>query len=219
MPGPHPIRECLPVVVVLRDILHITRTGEEAEYIVSEGLIQVDGRRVTEKRFPLGLMDVLAMPKSQQYYRFVPAPRTGLSPRRIDMAEASFKLRKIVGKTVLRGGQVQLNFHDGATLRVKVADPRKPTEDVFKVGDSISFNVKSGEMLDQIRLTPGAYVLITGGRNMGLHGTLDSVNQATATSKAAVNVQVLGKGLVQTTLANVFAVGSDRPLITLDGET
>ncbi|MEM3046328.1 MAG: 30S ribosomal protein S4e [Candidatus Bathyarchaeia archaeon] len=215
MPGPHPIKDCLPLVVVLRDILHLARTGEEAEHLVSEGLVLVDGRRVAEKRFPLGLMDVLALPKSQQYYRFLPLPGRGLAPHRIDLNEASFKLRKIAGKTSLKHGDVQLNFHDGAAWIVKVADARKPVEDVYKVGDSLRFNLKTGEVTDHVRLSPGAYVLITGGRNMGLHGRLDSTQRGTATTEPTVTVQLPNGGTIQTTLTNLFPVGSERPLIAL----
>ncbi len=215
VPGPHPVGGCLPLLVVLRDILHVARIGEEAEYLVSEGLIQVDGRRIAEKRFPLGLMDVLAMPKSQEYYRFLPVPRRGLAPHRIDQSEASFKLRKIVGKTTLKHGNVQLNFHDGTAWVVNVADARKPVEDVYKVGDSLRFNLKGGEVVDHIGLSPGAYVLITAGRNMGLHGSLDSLKQGTATSEPAATVRVSGGGHLQTTVMNLFPVGSDKPLIAL----
>jgi len=215
VPGPHPIRECLPVLIVLRDILHVARAGEEAEYLVSEGLVLVDGRRVAEKRFPLGLMDVLALPKTKGYYRFLPVPRRGLIPHRIDENEASFKLRKIVGKTSSKHGNVQLNLHDGSACVIRVADPRKSVEDIYKVGDSLSFDLRTAEMTDHTRLSPGAYALVTGGRNMGLHGRLISLQEGTATTQPSGTVQVAGGGQVQTIFTNLFPVGSEKPLITL----
>jgi ribosomal protein S4E len=42
-PGPHSLQNCLPLAIVLRDILGFAQTRKEAKSIVSQGKVYVDG--------------------------------------------------------------------------------------------------------------------------------------------------------------------------------
>ncbi|MEM2969939.1 MAG: S4 domain-containing protein, partial [Candidatus Bathyarchaeia archaeon] len=52
LPGPHPIHQCLPLTLVVREILGLAKTRREAKKIVSQGKILVDGRIIHNERFP-----------------------------------------------------------------------------------------------------------------------------------------------------------------------
>ena len=54
--GPHKMRECLPLVVFLRNRLKYALTYDEVKKIVNQRLIKVDGKVRTDKTYPAGFM-------------------------------------------------------------------------------------------------------------------------------------------------------------------
>ena len=55
-PGPHKLRECLPLVVFLRNRLKYALNGREVTAIVKQRLIKVDGKVRTDETYPTGFM-------------------------------------------------------------------------------------------------------------------------------------------------------------------
>lgn len=55
-PGPHKLRECLPLTVFLRNRLKYALTGQEVTSIVKQRAIQVDGKVRTDETYPAGFM-------------------------------------------------------------------------------------------------------------------------------------------------------------------
>ncbi|HDD45885.1 MAG TPA: 30S ribosomal protein S4e, partial [Candidatus Aenigmarchaeota archaeon] len=70
-PGPHPIDRCIPLLVLVRDVLGIAENAKEAKKIIKKGELMIDGVIRKDHRFPVGLMDVVAIPKMKMYYRVV----------------------------------------------------------------------------------------------------------------------------------------------------
>ena len=56
--GPHKLRECLPLVVFLRNRLKYALTGKEVKSILMQRLIKVDGKVRTDSTFPAGFMGI-----------------------------------------------------------------------------------------------------------------------------------------------------------------
>ena len=54
--GPHKSRECLPIVIFLRNRLKYALTYDEAKKIVKQRLIKVDSKVRTDLTFPAGFM-------------------------------------------------------------------------------------------------------------------------------------------------------------------
>jgi small subunit ribosomal protein S4e len=54
--GPHKLRECVPLVVLLRNRLKYALTRREVMMIVMQRLIKIDGKVRTDSNFPAGLM-------------------------------------------------------------------------------------------------------------------------------------------------------------------
>lgn len=54
--GPHKLRECLPMIVFLRNRLKYALTYDEVKKIVNQRLIKVDGKVRTAKDYPAGFM-------------------------------------------------------------------------------------------------------------------------------------------------------------------
>ena len=54
--GPHKMRECLPVIIFLRNRLKYALTYTEAKKICYQRLIKVDGKVRTDMLYPAGFM-------------------------------------------------------------------------------------------------------------------------------------------------------------------
>merc|ERR1712039_201487 len=69
--GPHKLRECLPLQLVLRNRLKYALTGRECDVILGDkdNQVKVDNKVRRDKKFPVGLMDTVSIPKTGDYYR------------------------------------------------------------------------------------------------------------------------------------------------------
>ncbi len=54
--GPHKLRECLPLIVMLRNRLNYALTGHETKMICINRHVQVDGKVRTDPNYPAGFM-------------------------------------------------------------------------------------------------------------------------------------------------------------------
>lgn len=54
--GPHKIRECVPMLLLIRNRLKYALTYAEAKMIAMQRRIQVDGKVRTDIKFPIGFM-------------------------------------------------------------------------------------------------------------------------------------------------------------------
>ena len=72
-PGSHPISRCIPLMLIVREMLGFAKTRKEAKTIISQEKIKVDGKTQREERFPVGLMDVVSIPEIEKAYRAIPS--------------------------------------------------------------------------------------------------------------------------------------------------
>ncbi len=217
IPGPHPMEESLPLTLVLREILHYAKTNREAEKILAEGKVKVDGKVRREKKFPIGLMDMVEIPDAKLTFRVIPFPGKGLFLVKIPSAEKSFKLCQIEDKTYVNGGNIQLNLHDGRNLLLKLNDPKNPKEDVYKTRDTLQITVPNQQIIGHLTFKEKSYVLITAGRNIGKSGKIIKIEESRFENPSIVTIED-DKGNIFQTVANyVFVVGDEKPLIKLAG--
>lgn len=106
--GPHKLRESVPLQVVLRDKLHLALNGREANVILhqKEGLVRVDKRVRRDPKYPVGLMDVIDLPKMGAAFRVLYDVKGRFTFVRLPAGENAFKLcrvqRKMVGPNKVR---------------------------------------------------------------------------------------------------------------------
>merc|ERR1712086_720648 len=69
-PGPHKIRECIPISVLLQNRLKYALTRQESMKIMKdpEGLVKIDGKQRRDRRYPLGQMDVVTIAKTNEHF-------------------------------------------------------------------------------------------------------------------------------------------------------
>ncbi len=215
-PGPHSLKNCLPLTIILRDILKFAKTRKEAKTIVSQGKVYVDGKVRREDDFPVGLMDVISISDVDKYFRIVPS-RKGLILHPISKEESNFKLCRIENKKVVENGHVQLNLHDGSNILVKVVDPKKPQEDTYKTLDSVKIGLPERQILQQVKMKENDFAIITSGKNIGKHGKIIEIEKTKGKKRtnALVTIEDKKGNRYQTILNFVFAIGEEQPLISM----
>lgn len=205
--GPHKLRECLPLCIILRERLKYALTGKECQQICMERCVQVDGKVRTDANFPAGFMDVIEMPKSNDRYRLLYDVKGRYVLCRLDREEAKYKLCRI-NKVFVGANKVPCAVtHDGRTLRY-------PDPDI-KVNDVVKLNIATGKATDIFKFGLGSMIMITKGHNCGRVGTLMHIEKHDG-SFSIVTVKDSKGNTFATRLSNVFVIGNgQKPEVTL----
>ena len=69
--GPHKLRECLPLIILLRNRLKYALTGKEVKYILMQRLVKVDGKARTDSTYPAGYQDTITIEKTNEHFRLL----------------------------------------------------------------------------------------------------------------------------------------------------
>lgn len=212
--GPHSLKNCLSLTLVLRDILGVAKTKKEVDMILSEGRVIVDGKIRRKANFPVGLMDVISLPDLNKFYRVLPSHK-GLSLNLINKKEAGFKLCRVEGKTTVSNG-VQIALHDGSNILVKVADPKNPIEALYGTYDILRLSLPDRKVVDLVKTKVGNLVVIIGGKNVGKTGKLVEIEKTEAKKRknALVVIEDEKGDRYQTVMAFVFSIGEKQPVIS-----
>jgi len=157
-PGPHKKFESIPLVIIVRDIIKLVDTASDAKKIIKAKEIFVDGKPRGDHKYPVGLFDIIEMPKLNKQYRIVPS-KTGFDLIETSKQESKVKLCRINGKAVVKGGKLQLNLHDGKNI---LSDKK-----VFKTGDSVLIELPSQKIVNHLKMDKDMLSIITGGQNRG----------------------------------------------------
>lgn len=194
-PGPHGLAESVPLGSILRDMLKVCDTAREARRILNGRGVRVDGRVVTDPKFPVGLMDVLALDEVKAHYRMLVDTRGRMALVGIDEDEAKWKLCRVEDKTTVRGGKTQLNLHDGRNVLLP--------KDAYAAGTTLKLQVPGQKVVEHYDLGKGAAVLVTGGQHVGQIGHVLDVLR---TRNPKANIVTLREGF-STDIGKVFVVG------------
>ena len=103
----------MPIALIFKNLLKYCKTTKEVKAILRDKEIFVDEVRRKNPKYLIGFMDTLSIPFSDEFYRMLINSNKKLVLIKIPKEEATFKLCKITGKTLLKKGQVQLNLYDG----------------------------------------------------------------------------------------------------------
>jgi small subunit ribosomal protein S4e len=208
--GPHSLQKCLPMSLILRDMLGVAGTRKEGQLILSGGTVQVNGIVRKKDDFPVGLMDVISMPDSNQYYRVVPSHK-GLILSSISKEEAKYRLIRVENKTATTVG-VQIALHDGTNMLIRVADPKNPVEVTYETFDILKVNIADGGVAEKLKTKEGNTAVITGGKNIGVQGKIVEIEKTEAKKRrqALVVIEDSKGARCQTILDFVFSIASNE---------
>jgi len=207
-PGPHKLRECLPLVVLLRDRLKYALNYADVTKIMMQRLIKVDNKVRTDVCFPAGFMDVISIEKTGEFFRLLYDVKGRFVCHAIGADESTYKLGKVKRVGVGKNSVPYLVTHDARTIR-------RDTDSNVKVNDTVVIDIKTGKVTDFIKFDTGNTVMVIGGRNTGRVGIITH-RERHASSYDIVHIKDAAKNHFATRLSNIFLIGKgNKAMVTL----
>jgi len=171
LPGSQPLKRALPLSIVLRRLGH-AKNKREIRAVLQRATVQVNGVRVRELRFGIGLMDTLSIPESKEYYRVFLDAKGRLELKPVSAGSMKAKPCKIIGKRVRGKDKIQLNTSDGRNVLVKRAEAKN-----CQIGDSLVLAMPENKVLDVLKFAKGAEAWLIDGKHVGMRGTIQEVKE------------------------------------------
>ncbi len=206
--GAHGKDQCIPLGILLRDMLGFAKTLSEAKTILNKGLMVIDGKIAKDYKSPIGFMDTVSFPKIGKSYRIM-LKNGMLVPVEIEDKNSSFKLGKIIVKKLVSGGAAQYGLHDGRTF---LADIKKEN---YNVGDTVEISVPEQKVKSHLPLVAGSIVMVTGGKHVGTVGKIKEIEIVKSSDPNMVLIDIEGT-MLRTLKDYVFVIGKDKPLIKIE---
>jgi len=205
--GPHKLRECLPLLLLLRNRLKYALTAKEVQHILMQRLVKVDNKIRTDSTFPAGFMDVITIEKTNENFRLLYDTKGRFYIQRITPAEAKFKLCRV--RSIMSGtkGTTYLHTDDARTFRFP--DPLIHPHDTIKV------DLETNKIIEHVSFETGNLVYIIGGHNMGRVGVIVSRERHPG-SFDIVHIKDAAGQSFSTRMGNVFVIGKQtKSLVSL----
>lgn len=197
-PGPHKLRECLPIVLMLRNRLKYALTAREVKMIVSARHIRVDGKVRTDTKFPCGFMDVVTINRTGEHFRLIYDTKGRFHLTRIPVSDANWKLLKVKKKAIGSRGIPYIVTHDGRTI--PYPNP------AVKINDTIQYDFIKGKIEKIFPFDLGTVIMVVGGRNVGRVGVLEKMEKHPGAFDI-VYIRDKSDHVFATRKSNVFIIG------------
>jgi small subunit ribosomal protein S4e len=203
-PGAHSEENGMPLVVVLRDLLKLADKSKEIKQILHEGKVLVDGKKRKDHRFIVGMFDIVSIPELNASYRVSIGVDGKL--KLIPVKDSSVKLCKILNKTAVKGGKIQLNFHDGTTMLAS---------NDFHTKDSVLLSLPEKKISQHFKYEIGSYVMVTDGKHAGTFGKIKIIEVVKGNAPNRITITSTDGKDFETIEKYVVVVGKDSPVIDL----
>ena len=197
-PGPHKLRECLPLILIIRNRLKYALTRKEVISILMQRYVKVDHVVRTDDTFPCGFMDVVSIEKTGENFRLLLDTKGRFVLHRITADEAKYKLCKVKRAQLGANSIPYIATHDGRTIRYP--DP------LIKVNDTVKLDIETGKIQNFIKFELGSMVVVTGGANTGRIGSVTHRERHPGSFEIVHIKDALGHQFA-TRLSNVFVIG------------
>ena len=213
--GTHSLDKCIPLTLVLREMLGVAQTRKEGKLILTEGKVMVNGVVYKKDDIPVGLMDVIALPDSGKYYRVIPS-KHGLVLTPISKEESNHSLLRVENKSTVSNG-VQIALHNGSNMLIQVADPKNPIEVPYETFDILKVTYPEKTITETLKTKEDNLAIITGGKNIGKVGKIIEIEKTVAKKRRQALVMIEDeKGVrYQTIMDLVFSIGKDAPMVNV----
>lgn len=196
----------LPITVIMRDLIGVCDNKKEVKKLLNLRRIKINGKPISEVTFGVNLFDVIAVEGLKHAHRLVINEKGDLAVIEIPEKESDSKLVKVTGKHIVKGGKLQLHFHDGRTMLSEDAS--------INVGDSLLLKFPELSVESHLKLDKGMIVFITGGSHMGETAKIVDFHEFKGPQQDRVVLSV-GKNKFETLEEYGFVVGTEKPIIVI----
>lgn len=156
----------IPLLLVLRNILGVTKTRRELKKALIKKDVLVDGKPVKDDKKQVFVRDTISLIPSKKHFRVVFSERGKFDVKEIKEKESFEKIVKVMGKKILKGKKVQLNLYDGRNYIHK---------EKCNVNDSVFIDLKENKIKKCIPLKEKSKAAVIGGKYAGRGGTVEKI--------------------------------------------
>jgi small subunit ribosomal protein S4e len=196
--GKHNKQNTVSIGYVLRDILHLADNKKEIRYIINNKEVIVDNKTVKEINLPVGIYDVIKIPKLKKIYKVIILESSLINLVEINEDESKYKICKIISKKIIKKNDIQLITNDGRTIIT--------TNNAYKTKASIKLDLEENTIKEYYPLEKGRDVLIIGGKHIGTKAKITSVSDSTINKQSLIKLKSNTDEEFETTEKNVFVV-------------
>lgn len=206
LPGPHAKAVGGTIGNIIRDILHFADNKREIKYILNNKTVLVNGRKVSEYRFSVGLFDIIEFKDIGKKYRILLTQKGKLLIKELAKSDMLFRPCRVVLKKVMGKNKLQFGFNNGFSMVETFAKGKG-----IKVGDSVEYDITKNKFGKVLKLTEGCKVYITGGPHVSHFGVLKGIVKGNVTKSNEVTVETKEK-VIKTRSKYVFVISDDLKL-------
>ncbi|ELP86648.1 40S ribosomal protein S4, putative [Entamoeba invadens IP1] len=196
--GPHGMKECLPLILIMRNRLHYALNAREVQMILKNRNVKIDGKVRTDSRFPVGFMDVLSIPRTKEYFRLLYNTKRRFCLVPLSKEQSTIKLCKVEKRTLGTFGIPYIITHDGRTIRYPHPE--------IQANDTIKLDLVNNKIVDFVKFDVGNTAMLIGGNSMGRIGVVVK-REVHPGSFEIVHIKDANGTIFTTRLANVFIIG------------
>ena len=167
----------VPVVIALRDMLHLAKTSREVKMMIKQKLLKINGKEVKDVRDSIRLFNIFEADKPY----ILTLTETGSFA--FEETKSSERACKVIGKTILKGSILQLNLHDGSNLL---------TKDKINVHDTVYLG-KDNKIKKHVQIEKGKECFVISGKYSGKKGKVESLVDGTVNIKLEDSLRELRK--------------------------
>ncbi len=200
----HALDKSIPLLVIFRDMLKKVKTRRELNYIIENKGIYLNDKKVRCSKNAAGLMDVISIPETKEYFRILINNRGLLEIISIDENEAKINPLMIRSKTKIRNGKTQINFTNGHNMIVD--------KDEYKTGDVLVYDFMNKKIKEHLKLEKGTLVYFTRGRYTGRVAQIEEIKEDMIIYKKDGETFETPKS---TSKDYTFFIGKESPIIKL----
>ena len=191
----------------LKEMLGKTKTTKESKYLIKHKQVLVNGVRRYDEKFGVGFLDVVSLPEVDEHYRLVVTAQDKLAFVKISSQESKLKASKVSNKTLVPGGKAQVNCSDGRNFLMDGKESQK-----VSTNDTLVYTMPEQDVKETIKLEKGALVFLYQGKHIGKLVHVEEFKSG--------NIMFKEDGeTVETKQAYAFAVGKEKPVITISADT
>lgn len=171
-----------------------------------ENEVRIDGKVRRNPKFPVGIMDVVTIPKTGDKFRVFYDEKRRFTLIKLKDKDTTQKLCKIVRVEIGANKIPYAVTHDARTLRFP--------DSSISVGDSILYDFEKETIEKHFKLAVGHKALVTTGNNLGRVGSILSIIKKLG-NIAVITLKDEAGHVFNTRIGNVFVIGDNKVACTL----
>ena len=180
-PGKHTGKTTISIGFVLKNLLNLADNTREVKYIINNRELVVDKRQVKDHRLPVGMFDIIEIPKLNKAYKIYYGFNGAYYLKEVEKSDAKFKICKIISKKITSKNNIQLVTNDGRVLIT--------TNLAYKPKATIKLDLEENVIKEYYPLEVGREVFVIGGKHIGSVAKIEEIKLSTMTRPMLIKLK------------------------------